>query len=317
MAHILTVAGIDVSKHTLDIALWPDEPPISLRVDRRQSDCFDTLAAWLTQNQASKVGLEASGGYEVEVMDALEARGFTVVRLNAGRVRDFARATGRLAKNDRLDAAVIAHATATLRVKQMARRDKTLDPLVELLTYRRCLVDWRVDCRQALECLKDKALRHKIQLRQAGLDREIAAIERTLAARLRAGPSADLARRLMAVPGVAVILAATLIAMVPELGRLTRRQVASLIGVAPFDDATGGRDGPRHIQGGRGKVRRVLYMAALSAIGHNPVVKALSDRLAHKLSKVRIVACMRKLLGILNAMVRDGTDWRPPEPKPA
>ncbi len=264
------------------------------------------------------MGLEASGGYEIEVMDALEARGFTVVRLNAGRVRDFARANGRLAKNDRLDAAVIAHATATLRVSAVARREKTLDPLVDLLTYRRRLVDWKVDCSQMLEGLRDKALRHKLQLRQASLEREIAETERTLAARLRAGPWAELHRRLTAVPGVALILAATLIAMVPELGQLTRRQVASLIGVAPFDDATGGRDGPRHIQGGRGKVRRVLYLATLSAITHNKVIKAMSDRLAHKKPKVRIVACMRKLLVILNAMARDGTDWRTPvlEPTP-
>jgi transposase len=310
MAQMITMAGIDVSKRWLDIALWPEDNPATLHLDRAAADCFDELAAWLAAHQVAKVGLEASGGYEIEVMNALQARGFEVVRLNATRVRQFARATGRLAKNDRADAAVIAHATTVLRVKQPKRRPRELDPLVELLNYRRRLSDWSVDCTNELEWLKDTALRRKTQLRQAGFEREMAEIDRKLAALLaKAGPSQDLVRRLTTAPGVGPVLATTLVALLPELGHLTRRQIASLVGVAPFDDDSGQRRGERHIKGGRAKIRHVLYMAALSAMRCNPPIAACAKRLEGKKPKVIIVACMRRLLVILNAMVRDGTDW--------
>jgi len=310
MAQMITVAGIDVSKRHLDIALWPDDDPATLHVDRGEAACFDRLAAWLGEYQVKRVGLEASGGYEVEVMDALQARGFEVVRFNATRIRRFAEAVGVLAKNDRIDAAVIAQATATLRVKQSKARPSELDPLVELLNYRRRLRDWSVDCSNQLEHLKDKVLRRKTQRRQAGFAREVAEIDKKLAAMLAAsGPWNELVRRLTTVSGVGPVLAATLVALLPELGRLTRRQIASLAGVAPFDDDSGGRRGERHVAGGRALVRHVLYMATLSAMRYNPVLAAFAKRLKHKIPKVVITACMRKLLVILNAMVRDGKDW--------
>lgn len=315
MAQMVTVAGIDVSKRYLDIALWPDDDPAMLHADRGEANCFDKLVTWLSQHQVRRVGLEASGGYEVEVMDALQAHGFEVVRFNAKRIRRFAEAIGVLAKNDRTDAAVIAHATATLRVKQLTTRASALDPLVELLNYRRRLCGWSVDCSNQLEQLKDTTLRRKTQLRRAGFNREVAAIDKQLAAMLtKAAPWNDLVRRLNTMPGVGPVLATTLIALLPELGRLTRRQIASLVGVAPFDDDSGRRRGERHVAGGRAKVRHVLYMATLSAMRYNPVIAAFAERLKHKLPKVAIMACMRKLLVILNAMVRDHKDW---EAKPA
>jgi len=265
----------------------------------------------LRAHQAGRIGLEASGGYEIEVMDALQARGFAVTRFNAYRVRRFAEANGRMAKNDRADAAVIAQATAVLRVKQAKQRPVTLDPLVELLTYRRRLSDWEMDCTNQLEHLQDKTLRRQTQRRKASLERERTAIDAKMAALIAACPDwRDLAARLRGVPGVGPVLATTLIALLPELGTVSRKAIAALVGVAPFDDKSGKRSGRRHISGGRGVLRHVLYMATLSAMRYNPVLAAFAKPLAGKPPKVIIVACMRKLLTILNAIVRDKTEWR-------
>lgn len=310
MAQIITTAGIDVSKRWLDVGLWPDET-VTLHVERDTTDWAAKLAAWLTENQVGRIGLEASGGYEIEVMDALRARGFEVIRYNACRIRRFAEANGRMAKNDRADAAVIAHATGVLRVKPTKARSIALDPLVELLNYRRRLCDWEVDCTNQLEHLQDKVLRKQTQRRQAGLERERKAIDAKMAAMIAACPAwSERAARLRSVPGVGAVLVATLIALLPELGILSRKAIAALAGVAPFDDKSGNRCGQRHIRGGRGAVRHVLYMAALSAKQCNPVLNAFAKSLAGKAHKVIIVACMRKLLTILNAMARDKTEWR-------
>lgn len=310
MAQFITAAGIDVSKAGLDIALWPDET-VTLHLDRGQASCFDTLAAWLTEHAVRRIGLEASGGYEIEVMDALQARGFDVVRFNAQRVRMFAKAAGRLAKNDRADATIIAQASAVLPVKQPKARPRALDPLVELLNYRRRLSDWIVDCTNQLEHLVDKALRRSTERRRASLDREMAELDKKLAATLAAsGPTNHLAQCLRSVPGVGPVLSATLVALLPELGTLSRRKIASLVGVAPFDDDSGKRRGERCIEGGRAKVRQVLFMATQIAMRHNPAIAAFAKRLAGKKPKVIITACMRKLLVILNAIARDRTEWK-------
>jgi transposase len=258
-----------------------------------------------------RVGLEASGGYEIAVIDALQARGFEVVRFNAQRIRLFAKAKGRLAKNDRADARTIAQATAVLPDQAPPQRRRDLDPLVEHLTYRRRLRDWIVDCTNQLEHLTNKALRRKLTQRRAAWQNELAQHDKTLA---RLVDQHDewhgLEQRLRAVPGVGPVLAQTLLALLPELGQLSRRAVASLGGLAPFDDDSGRRTGERHIKGGRAVVREALYMATLAAMRCNPVIAAFAKRLTGKKPKVIIVACMRKLLVILNAMLRDGTDWQ-------
>ena len=164
MAQFITAAGIDVSKSWLDVALWPDDAAV-LHIERSEAGCFDRLAAWLREQGVSRVGLEASGGYETEVMDALQARGFEVVRYNAYRIRMFAKANGRLAKNDRADAVVLAHAAAVLPVRHATARQAELDPLVELLNYRRRLHDWIGDCTNQLEHLRDKVLRRQTTAR--------------------------------------------------------------------------------------------------------------------------------------------------------
>jgi transposase len=309
MAQMVVTAGIDVSKGWLNVALWPTKE--ELRVEQDAAG-YAELAAWLTEHAVMRVGLEASGGYEIAVIDALEACGFAVMRFNARRVRLFALAKGRLAKNDRADARTIAQATAVLPEGAPPQRQRELDPLVEHLTYRRQLCAWITDCAQQLEHLRDAALRRKIAQRRVALRKELAALDQTLA-RLIASDDHwhDLERRLRRVPGVGPVLAQTLIASLPELGSLSRRAIAALAGVAPFDDDSGRQTGDRHIKGGRATVRDVLYMAALAARRCNPVIARFAQRLAGKKPKVIIVACMRKLLVILNAMVRDGTDWQP------
>jgi len=308
MAQILVTAGIDVSKGWLNVALWPLKA--ELQVDHTAAG-YDQLAAWLTQHGVMRVGLEASGGYEIAVIDALETRGFEVVRFNAQRIRLFAKAKGRLAKNDRADARTIAQATAVLLDATPTRRRRDLDPLVEHLTYRRQLRAWITDCTNQLERLRDRTLREKIERRQIALKRELTGLDKRLAKLVAERDDWHvLEQRLRSVPGVGPVLVHTLIALLPELGRLSRRAVASLVGVAPFDDDSGKHAGERHIKGGRAAVREVLYMAALVAKRYNPLIAAFAKRLTGKKPKVILVACMRKLLVILNAMLRDGQPWK-------
>jgi transposase len=309
MAQIVTNAGIDVSKQWLDVALWPKRDEV-LRVNRDAAG-LEELALWLRQRHVVRVGLEASGGYEREVIDALEAQGFEVALLNPLQVRRFAQAKGRLAKNDRVDARTIAQFTAVMIEAPQPSRRRELDALSEHLTFRRQLRAWIDDCTNQLEHLRDTALRRKAETRRVKLQGELAAHDKALAKLV--SEHADwnaLARRLQTVPGVGPVLSQTLIALLPELGSLSRRAVASLAGVAPFDNDSGQRSGNRHIQGGRAAVREVLYMAALSARTCNPVIAAFAKRLAGKEFKVIMVACMRKLLVILNAMLRDKMDWK-------
>jgi len=239
-----------------------------------------------------RIGIEASGGYEREVIDTLQAAGFEIALLNPLRVRRIAQAKGRLAKNDRADARTIAQFVSVMIDAPQPARRRELDPLVEHLTVRRQILDWRTDCANQLEHLQDVRLRKIIARRQVGLERDLAMLDAKLA-------------------GVGPVLAQTLIALLPELGSVSGRAVASLAGLAPFDRDSGKYAGERHIQGGRTAVRNVLYTATLSARSCNPLIAAFAERLAGKKFKVIMVACMRKLLVVLNAMMRDGTDGGP------
>lgn len=308
MAQIVITGGIDVSKEWLDTAIWPKKERVRVA---RDAAGFKELGAWLRQHRVRRVGLEASGGYEIVVMDALTKEGFEVVRLNPHRVRLFAKAKGRLAKNDRADAQTIAEAAAILCEEAPGKRRRDLDLIVEHLTARRQLREWMTDCINQLEHLSEKILRKSFEQQHARLAKQLAELDKKLASLI--GEREDLARlerRLRSVPGVGPVLAQTLIALLPELGTLSRRAIASLVGVAPFDDDSGKRSGERHIKHGRFAVREVLYMATLAAKRYNPMIAAFAKRLAGKKPKVIVVACMRKLLVILNAMLRDGTDWQ-------
>lgn len=314
---MVAVAGIDVSKHWLDVALWGRPGGVRVAQDDRG---FGELVAWLRQHAVERVGLEASGGYEIAVIDALQAEGFTVLRLNAARVRLLAGFRGRLAKTDRVDASVIADATMlTATEAVVAERRRHLDPLVDHLNYRRQLQGWVTDTANQLEHTREAALRGRMKRKQARFKLELAALDKTIAAMVHQNEDwRRLSVRLQAVPGVGPVLAHTLIALLPELGTLSRRAVAALVGVAPFADDSGKRHGSRHIRGGRSAIREVLYMAALAAMRFNPAIAAFADRLRpSKKPKVVIVACMRKLLVILNAMLRDGSDFGRPAVSPA
>jgi transposase len=311
MAQQVWTAGIDVGKARLDVALWPRAPRTEWFA--RDAEGFGLLIDWLREHNVVRVGLEASGGYEREVLDALEDAGFVAVLLNPRQVRRFAQAKGRLAKNDRVDARTLAEFVAKMVDEDPIRRDRSRDRLIEHLSFRRRIQDWIHDCDDLLEHLRDPALRKTTRARRTGLARELARQDARIAALIAGQPDwAETARRLRTVPGVGPVLAHTLIGLLPELGRLSGRAIAALVGVAPFDDDSGKRSGARKIHGGRKVVRDVLYMAALSGKRHNAVLAAFAARLKGKLNKVIIVACMRKLIVILNAMSRDGCDWRAP-----
>lgn len=301
--------GVDVAKAWLDVAVL--ETGEAFRVDN-DAGGWAALKRRLAALKAAAIGLEASGGYERGCVRALTDAGETVVRVNPYRLRQFARAAGVEAKNDRLDARVIARFTATMPVRPV-RRDPAAERLAELVTARRQLCEERVRLGDQAEQLHDAVLRRMAKRRLARADADVLLLDRRIALQVAAEP--ELARKaalMRSVPGVGPVLAHTLLALLPELGELGRRQIASLAGVAPFDHESGALKGRRSIRGGRAPVRDVAYMASLSASRCNPPLKAVKDRLtaAGKPAKVAYVAVMRKLLTILNAIVRDGVEWR-------
>jgi transposase len=309
MADMVRLAGIDVSKQTLDVYVMPSGERWTVSYDRRG---LSKLRRQLLDLGVAVAAVEASGGYEREVSAVLEDAGLVIHRLNPLRVRRFAQLRGRLAKTDRLDARTIAEFARAYPQDRQLRRDPRRDRLAEHLLVRRHLQDGIVDCINQLEHLRDSRLRRLIVTRKAALERTLAILDRRLAELIAEhGDLVTLSDQLRTVPGVGPVLATTLIALLPELGALTRRQVASLVGVAPFDRSSGQQVGAKSIHAGRVLVRNALYMAAMAASRRNPAIKAFAQRLAAKPGKVRLVACMRKLLVTLNAMVRDGAQWQP------
>jgi transposase len=300
--------GIDVSKSWLDVAV------AEASVERFGNDAAGhrALVSWLARLDGERVvGLEATGGHECAVIECLVTAGFEVHRLDPFRVRRFAQAHGQLAKNDRIDARVIAAFLAAV-----PSRPVRLDPLVarldELVDARRRLCDERVRAENAAALLRDAFLRRVEAAHIRRLSADILLIDKKIAEVADADTGlAERARLLRSVPGVGPVLVATVLARLPEIGSLDRRSLASLVGVAPYDQDSGAHKGRRTIRGGRFDVRRTLYMAALAAGRCNPVFIATKARLkaAGKPPKVILVALMRKLLTILNAIVRDGKPW--------
>jgi len=263
--------------------------------------------------------VEASGGYEAAVVSELVERGQEVALVNPTRVRAFARAEGILAKTDKIDARVIARFGATMKPKARARREKGQVALNEQVTRRRQLVLILSAEKNRLQTAS-VAMQVHITSHITWLQAEIEALEQQISQAIKANPTwAETAQRIESVPGIGFVTAATLVADLPELGHLNRQKIAALVGVAPFNHDSGKHRGKRRIFGGRTSVRSVLYMATLSATRHNPVIKAFYHRLLDKgkLKKVALTACMRKLLVILNTMVKSGQDWNPPKTSPA
>lgn len=301
--------GIDVSKATLEVACRPAPGP---RTFENTPEGIDQLVEYLRGLAPALVVLEATGGLEVPAVAALAAAGLPVVAVNPRQVRDFARATGRLAKTDRLDAAVIAAFAEAVKPEPRPLPDEARKALIDRVTRRRQLVEMRASEKIRRSQINPK-LRSSLEAHIAFLDKEIAALDDEIGTSLRHSPVWRSEDDLLAsVPGVGPVLRAALIAKLPELGQLTRRQIAALVGVAPINRDSGQMRGKRTIAGGRADLRTLLYMAALTAIRCNPTLKAFNARLraAGKPSKLAITACMRKLITILNAIIRNKSPWR-------
>jgi transposase len=310
------VIGIDVGKAKLDVGVHDDK---KVRQWANDDQGRAELRTWVLQQEASLVVVEASGGYEAAVVSELVSAGQAVALVNPTRVRAFARAEGILAKTDKIDARVIARFGATMKPQARARRAEAQVELNELITRRRQLVEMLTAEKNRLQTASP-ALHKRITTHLAWLQAEIDDLEHQIGQAIAANPDwAETARRVDSAPGIGPITAATLVADLPELGHLNRQKIAALVGVAPFNHDSGKHHGKRRIFGGRTSVRSVLYMATLSAIKHNPVIKDFYHRLvqAGKLKKVALTACMRKLLVILNTMVKTGQDWQSPTPSPA
>ena len=297
-----TGVGIDVSKPWLDVA-W-SACDRQLRV-ANTPEGWKALVQAMTGDSDVRIVLEARGGFEQDLLDYLVQAGNWVCRVNPRQARDFAKALGQLAKTDKLDARVLA---------QMAAKIDTLPAYRPLTAVQRELSQWvrrreqlvqTIQCeRQRIDLLSEPILRGWARRQLASLQGQLKRINQGIRARLKAVP---LVRELARTKGAGPVLLSMLAALVPELGQLNRRAIAKLIGVAPLNDDSGSRRGRRRVWGGRSSVRAVLYMATLSAIRHEPCLRAMYQRLRTngKLAKVAIIACMRKFLVILNAKARD------------
>lgn len=307
--------GIDVSKAQLDVALGAEGELFSAAND---AEGIASVLARLSQLPVARVVLEASGGLETAVVGELGAAGQPVVVVNPRQVRDFARATGQLAKTDALDARCLARFAERIQPELRALPSEEERALKALVARRRDLVEMLTAERNRLADAR-QALRKRIARHIAWLERELKRADEDLHQQLSNSPLwRERENLLKGVPGVGPVLCVTLLAELPELGRLNRREIAKLVGVAPLNRDSGTLRGKRTVWGGRAQVRAVLYMAVLSGVRHNPVLKAFHERLIArgKPAKVALVAAMRKLLTILNAIVRTGIPWRSPCPLP-
>ena len=308
--------GIDVSKDRLDVAFSDDRPAFS--VDNTPEG-HARIVQTLKEVSARRIVLEATGRYERVLVAELGAAGLPVVVVNPRQVRNFARATGRLAKTDAIDAKVLALFGALIQPPLRPLNDAQTQAFADLLARRRQLIHMRVAEAQRLAQARDRRVRESIEKVIELLHRQIASIDDDLDRRIQNSPiwkeKEDL---LTSVKGVGTTTARTLLAELPELGKASRQEIAALVGVAPFNRDSGRFRGQRMIVGGRAVIRHVLYMATLVATRFNPVIREHYQRLLAKgkRKKVALVACMRKLLTILNAILRTQKPWRSPAMNP-
>lgn len=308
-----TFIGIDVARDSLEIAVRPTGARWSAP---NEPTAIGELAARLRELDPQLIVLEATGGLELPLLAALGSAGLPVVAVNPRQVRDFAKARGTLAKTDRLDAQVLAHFAEAVRPAVRPLPEAATQALAALVTRRRQLLEMLV-AEQNRIATAPPAIRTEIEVHIAWLRQRLSGVDGQLAATLSASPlwraQEDLLR---SVPGIGPVASVTLLAELPELGKLDRKQIAALVGVAPLNRDSGTWRGKRTVWGGRATVRAALYMAALAGTRHNPVLRALYTRLvaAGKPKKVALTACMRKLLIICNAMLKQGTRWAPPTP---
>ena len=310
MSEAEVFVGIDVAKRHLDLAVLPSGEHWQQEYTEAG---LSTLVEQLSALRPTLIVLEATGGLELLVMGALAAVGLPVVAINPRQARDFAKATGRLAKTDALDAAVLARFAAVLRPEVRPLPDAATQELAALMTRRRQLVEM-LTAEKNRRYTAAGVVRAELDEHIRWLEQRLKQSDTDLAQRVKASPAWQAkAELLQSVPGVGPVLATTLLAELPELGTLDRKAIAALVGVAPLNRDSGTKRGQRTIWGGRATVRAVLYLGALVASRWNPVIKAFYERLrvAGKPPKVARAACMRKLLTILNTMVRENTMWTP------
>lgn len=307
--------GVDVSKATLDVAVLPSGEKWSVSNDVKG---IPELVKRLEALGPTLVVLEATGGLEFPLAAALGAANLQVSVVNPRQVRDFARATGRLSKTDSIDALILARFAHAIRPPARPLPDEAAREFKALLTRRQELVEMITAEKNRLGTAFSQAVREGIQAHVDWLQHQLKELDQELGQKVRESPiwreKEDLLR---SVPGVGPVLSLTLLAELPELGALERRQIAALVGVAPFNRDSGTLRGRRTVWGGRARVRGALYMATLVATRFNPVIKAFYQRLlaAGKPKKVALVACMRKLLTILNAMLKHRSPWQPTDPQ--
>jgi transposase len=304
------VVGIDVSKARLDIAVLPQGEVFAVGNDQAG---IDALVERLKGIGADVIALEATGGFETLAVAGLSSAGLAVLVVNPAQVRAYAHAIGRRAKTDPIDAAVIAAFVMATKPEIRPLRDAETQALSELLARRRQIVQMTVAEENRLRMALAKQAQKSIKRLLTALRRELESLDADLDSHIRKSPVWRVREALLtSVPGVGPTTARTLLAELPELGSLDRRQIASLAGLAPWTRQSGKWKGKSFIGGGRGKVRAVLFMAALVAARYNPDLKTFRDRLvaAGKPKIVATVATMRKLLTILNAIIRDGRPWQ-------
>lgn len=305
-------AGIDVAKQTLELAL---SPSAAVENFANEAQGHETIVERLREEKVALVLMEASGGYELALACTLQAAELAVVVINPRQARDFARAMGYLAKTDAIDARVLAQLAAVIAshpkrehfVKALPNAERQQ---LQALVLRRNQLLGMLQAEQQRLASSHRVARKSIEKLISAIRKQLDDIEAELAAHIQRHHP-DLSALLQSTDGVALKTTAVLIAELPELGRLNRRQISALVGVAPFNHDSGTMRGKRSIKGGRKQVRRAMYMATLAAIRFNPVIARFYQRLvaAGKPKKVALVACMRKLLTILNAMVKTGKPW--------
>lgn len=303
--------GIDVSKDSLDVFIDACSQALHVVYD---NEGVRTVLTQLRTAQPTLIVLEATGGLETRLACELGAAGLPLAVINPRQARDFAKATGKLAKTDRVDAQMLAAFAKAIRPQARPIKDEETRILDELGSRRRQLIAMRVQETLRLQTAGSKPMQKSLKDHIAWLQKRIDKVDLDLTHRLR---TSDLWRAkddlLREIPGVGAVTTLTLLGKCPELGTLNRRQIAALVGVAPLANDSGKHRGKRFVWGGRADVRAVLYMAAVTAMRCNDVIKAFAQRLKQtgKPTKVVIVACMRKLLTIMNAMVKNNSSWKP------
>jgi len=306
-----TIVGIDVAKDRLDVCVRPSGE--NFIFDRTTTSILE-LAQRLKAFAPRVVAVEATGGFETIVAAGLAGAGLPVLVVNPAQVRAFAQALGRRAKTDPIDAAVIAHFVEATKAEPRALPDETTRLLADLIARRRQIVEMMAAEGQRDRRLTEKRVKKSIARLRKALEKELTELDAEIDDHMRGSPAwAEKENLLASVPSVGPIVARTLIAELPELGSLDRREIAALVGLAPWTRQSGQWRGKSFIGGGRKSVRNVLFMAAMVASRHNPPLKQFRDRLvaAGKPKRVALIAVARKLLTILNAILRDKRPWQP------